>query len=71
MPYPANSPLKDRTIRKMVTATCYAEIALAAGSEWNSRMLEEKIEGNASWEQVGRYRRLELDPADWTVIGRR
>lgn len=58
MPYPKDSPLKDKTIRKMVTAACYAEIALAAGSEWDPTELERVIDGKEYGSFTGRYRRL-------------
>lgn len=58
MPYPNHSPFKERQLRQLVTATCYAEVALAADGEWNPTALESKVEGKAYWEQSGRFRRL-------------
>ena len=58
MPYRKDSPLKDKVIRKMVTAACYVEIALAVGGEWDPGRLEEVIDGKAYYSFTGRYRRL-------------
>lgn len=58
MPYPKDSPLKDKIIRKMVTAACYVEIAISAGGEWNSEKLEMMILGEDYKGYTGRYQRL-------------
>ncbi|MBV2139203.1 MAG: hypothetical protein KUF79_20525 [Candidatus Thiodiazotropha sp. (ex Ctena orbiculata)] len=58
MPHPKGSPLKDKVIRKMVTAACYVEIALTAGGEWSSEKLEMMILGKDYENYTGRYQRL-------------
>lgn len=58
MPYPRNSPLKDKGIRHMTVSACYAEIALAAGGEWNPSRLEELIDESKYGDRTGRYRRM-------------
>ncbi|MEW8155824.1 MAG: hypothetical protein AB2765_14695 [Candidatus Thiodiazotropha endolucinida] len=58
MPHPKGSPLKDKVIRKMVTAACYVEIALAAGGEWSAEKLEKMIRGEDYKNYTGRYQRL-------------
>lgn len=70
MPYANNSPLKDPEIRHMSAATCLAEIALAAGGEWNPSRLEELIDGRAYGVQTGIYRRMARGyaPEDQTAL---
>ena len=58
MPYPQDSHLKDEEVRRMVVSACFANIALAAGGEWQPVRLEEKIDGREYILQSGKYRRM-------------
>lgn len=58
MAYKKDSPFKDETIKHMATYACYAEIAQAAGPEWDPTKLEVKIDKGKYGSYTNCYRRL-------------
>lgn len=58
MPHSGNSHLNDELVRRMAVSACFAEIALAAGGEWNPSRLEEKIHNRSCGDLTNCYWRM-------------